>query len=722
MFNIFRKKINTKSIKTFEEAMDVSNFYIEQKKWDMAENLLSKLFLNEKQNYKKEIDNLDGSNESKKEILKENILKSFNVHIEKINNLKIKLSKDRNKYKFIPESIKKYSDAIKSIKTLTLLKEWDKAKKVIEEIKKSEKLALANLLDIIENNWNEVIVESEKRKQLNIFKKKEIQLNKLLEKNINLETKYYKKIEKEKFKIRFKKIKKEIDFFSKTWKNIEALNILKHFLKDNNSNEMIIKFYNIQKAKILKRLENNKKQEEEKIKQNTQLEALKLAWQTIVIKEDVKEDKADNFIVKIKNKFSFYKRIKEKIKNKKLLDEVTLLINQNEIVNKEIAVNKLANIHKWLVKELITNSMSWFDLYWKILWVNKISGDTFWLNESKDKYTLYLWDATGHWIKAWLIITLLTKIFNKYVKRKKLDELAFEINNWLKQNLQSRNFITGVLFEIEKNNKNVLNYVWMWHEPMLVFRKKTNVLEKIIPWGLAAWIRMIKDKSHIKIKTINLEDWDVVLTFSDGSIESKNNDWEFYGFENLKKSFLQACQSEVLSHRIYSRLIDDLIQFRWGSSFDDDTTFLLLKKDEKSEIQDYKSTFLQNVVKEEKISSKYKSRLIWKNQKEIKEEINKIKKEKQLNIIILWLKKLYQVWEFLKLKQECIRYIKEWWVHKNINFYLKKAIDNELQYKIDLKNKKILNRYNVLKELYKKQDYNTVINELEDIINKDGNI
>ena len=75
----------------------------------------------------------------------------------------------------------------------------------------------------------------------------------------------------------------------------------------------------------------------------------------------------------------------------------------------------------------------------------------------------------------------------------------------------------------------------------------------------------------------------------------------------------------------------------------------------------------------------------------------------------------------MQLKQEAIRYIKEWYIDKKINNYLKKALENENKYKIEQKNIKMQNKYNVLIWLYKKWDYDTVIKEVEDIILKDWN-
>jgi hypothetical protein len=115
-------------------------------------------------------------------------------------------------------------------------------------------------------------------------------------------------------------------------------------------------------------------------------------------------------------------------------------------------------------------------------------------------------------------------------------------------------------------------------------------------------------------------------------------------------------------------------------------------------------------------------RLEGKTKWELESEVQAIKKEKQTQHIIAMLKSLYMTGEFLKLKEEATRYIKEWFIHKDINFYLKKAIDNEESYRISQRNTKMENKYNVLAELMKKKDFNTVIQECNEIITKDWNV
>ena len=127
------------------------------------------------------------------------------------------------------------------------------------------------------------------------------------------------------------------------------------------------------------------------------------------------------------------------------------------------------------------------------------------------------------------------------------------------------------------------------------------------------------------------------------------------------------------------------------------------------------------VKEKENLKSDEIKRLEWERRENLSKKLEAIRREKETKRIISILWELYYSWEILQLKQEAIRYIKEWYIDKKINFYLRKAIENENNYRIEQKNQKMQNKYNVLLWLYKKWDYDTVIKELEYIIRKDWN-
>jgi len=629
------------------------------------------------------------------------------------------------KKKIDTSNVKGFNRALSTIKSFIFIEEWENSYNAIKEIKNKEKAAFEELITKISDS--DKIDLKEKGKQTTIYNDKINRLNKLEVITHKKEDEFNKKIEKKRFKIRFEQIKWEIKKLSKTNKNSQALNLLTNFLEEHKDKDIVIDFFNKEKKIIIKWIDKQRKKEENKIKHDAKLEAMKLMWETLNLEPEKIKNKENkkikvNFLSTIIERINFYKKIKLKLKKKHMLDEISLLIDENSKTKQDIASKKLANIHKWLIKEIWNDNMLGYDFFWKILWADKISWDAFWLNETKNKYVFFIWDATWHWIRAWFIITLLSKLFNDFVKKTSFSRLCLEVNNWLKQNLKNRNFITWIFFEIIKKEINKIRFVWMWHEPILIYKSKEGKVEKLIPGWLAAWIRIIKDEENIKVNDIILEDWDILITYSDWIVEAKNTEWNFYWIDSLKNIVEEICKTERDVWKIYKHIINNLSLFKWWTNFDDDATLLLIKRNSNKDIQEEDNEYLKELTLEKWLNIKQAKILSWKTKNEIEVELEKIQKEKELKNIIKSLDNLYYTWEILKLKQEAIRFIKKWYIDKKINKYLRKAIANETKYKINKKNQKIISKYNVLTELYKKWDFNTVIQETENIIAKDWNI
>jgi len=622
------------------------------------------------------------------------------------------------------ENIHTFTEAVKAIKSYIYLKEWDLAESAIQDIKQKEQAAFSELEYKIKNDYREL------QKQRRIFEKNMLTITALEKKYEVDKIKYDRRIVAERFKIRFKKIKQEVRKLTTSKNNNEALNLLNHFLEDNKDNSEVITYYAKEKKNILKSIQKNQSLDKKRISDNAELEAIRLAGLTLKDKNEqaqerkrLKEEKKQNwFIPQLIEKLKFHKRMKEKYDRKKLLDEVKILIEEESKAKLEIAEKKLENIHKGLIKEVEKKNMLWFDIFGKILWSDKISGDSIWFTETKNKYSFYIWDATGHWVRAGLIVSLLSKAFQEEAPKDDIVNLTYIVNNTLKENLQSKNFVTWIFFELDKKYKNAFNISGMWHEPLLIYRHKEKKIERVIAWGLAWGIRLIKKIEDIKPKTLELLDQDVVLTYSDGVLEAKDEDNKIYGIERLEKIFLQSSQATWDIREIYNDLIEDLKLYRGWSNFLDDTTILMFRRNSDKDLLNAWSDEIEKIKAKEWLSNKEVKRLEWKTKDQLEEELKEIKKDKQTLMIINTLKWLYYTGEFLKLKQEATRYIREWFIHKKINYYLKKAIDNEEEYKISQRNTKLENKYNVLLELFKKKDFNTVIQECNEIISKDWNI
>jgi serine phosphatase RsbU (regulator of sigma subunit) len=622
------------------------------------------------------------------------------------------------------ENVHTLKDALRAIKWYIYIQEWTKTESALKQIIEKEQEAFSELEYKIKDDFHEL------QKQRKIFEKNKNLISKLEKECEIKKIKYERKIEWERFKVRFNSIKKEIKKLWGLWKNNEALNLLTHFFEDNQQRTEVVTFYSKEKKKILRNIKKGQKKDRKKIQDNAELEAIKLAWLTLKDKRNKKQDledkknekKQNSFHSRIINKLNFHKWLREKHARKKLIDEVKILIEEEWKAKQEIAEKKLENIHKWLVKELEKTTMLGFDLYWKILGSDKISWDSFGFVETKNKYNFYIWDATGHGVRAWLIVSILSKTFQEQAQKDDIINLTYTVNNTLKENLQSKNFVTGIFFELDKNYKNVFNVSWMGHEPLLIYRSQTKTIERIIAWGLAWGIRLIKQVEDIKPKALELYHNDIVITYSDWVLEAKWETGKIYGLEKLEQIFLSSAQANTDIRAIYNDIIEDLKLYRWGTSFEDDTTMLMFRRNPLKDIMNADSEEIEKIKVKENLSRKDVRRLEWKTKWELEGELLEIKKEKQTQHIIVILKWLYMTWEFLKLKEEATRYIKEWFIHKDINFYLRKAIDNEEKYIISQRNTKMENKYNVLAELMKKKDFNTVIQECNEIIAKDWNV
>ena len=612
-----------------------------------------------------------------------------------------------------------FNNVLKVIEDFILFEEFNKASLAINEVIEKENESFKIYIEKVE--------EKNKKKELENFKKKLEKLYKLKEKNDKKKRKYEIKILQKRKKEEIKFVEKKVIELCWNGNFYEAISLLNNLLEKNINNLQTINFVNKQKKEINKNIEKYKQKKEKEIKKNAFMQAQELIWEiknNVIIQEKKLQNQNNlNFIQKLKNKLNFYWIFKKRLKDKRLLDEINLLLQTYNEKNDLIAKSKLTQVHSGISKEIYWEKINWFDLYWKIMWADKISGDSLWFHKTKNNNVFFIWDATWHWVRAWFIISQMTKKFHEIVWNEKLEKIVMEINNSLKQELKSWNFITSIFFNINKNSNNTLDFVWMWHQPIFVYRKATWKTEKIISGWLAAWIRIIKEIENVKKKSIIFEDGDILISYTDWIVEAKNEAWKIYWIDRIEKKLEEFAKNTKSSlEDIYKKFIDDLKNWTWWkANYNDDVTIILLKKDKNKDILD-KIDKVDEIIEKEWLDKKFKKKIIWKTMEEIKEEIEKLKKENALKGIIKNLDIIYKTWELPKLKQDCIRYIKEWYIHKKINYYLKKALDNENEFKIKQKEKKIQDKYNVLKELYKKWDYETVISECYNIISKDGNI
>ena len=156
------------------------------------------------------------------------------------------------------QDVKAFESAVNAINIYVALSDWKKAKMAAHEIIYKEKKSLENLIQ--NNNWDKKF----EKKNIAIFEKKEEKIKKLLAKIELLEKDYNDKLKIERFNVRIKSIKKEIDKLISQSKTNDALSLLNSFYKENENIDSVV-IYENNVISYLEELKSNNKVSSDKI-------------------------------------------------------------------------------------------------------------------------------------------------------------------------------------------------------------------------------------------------------------------------------------------------------------------------------------------------------------------------------------------------------------------------------------------------------------------------
>lgn len=212
----------------------------------------------------------------------------------------------------------------------------------------------------------------------------------------------------------------------------------------------------------------------------------------------------------------------------------------------------------------------------------EVGGDSFNFVTVKDKTYIYIGDVTGHGVGAALIMTMVSTLVSVFSELYgSAYEILVNVNKHIKNYVKKAMFMTMVMLCWDKNEKK-MTYVGAGHEHILVYRVNSGECEAILSGGVA--IGMVPDNSKaIKEQSLNLEDGDFVVLYSDGITEAKNATGEMFGLERLKSLIIEYApqySAEGVNYHIAKSLVD----FMQNHSQDDDITLIVIKLDKNSSI------------------------------------------------------------------------------------------------------------------------------------------
>jgi len=168
----------------------------------------------------------------------------------------------------------------------------------------------------------------------------------------------------------------------------------------------------------------------------------------------------------------------------------------------------------------------------------EVGGDNFDFINRKDNTFIYLGDVTGHGVPSALVMMMANTLLNTYAENyDNLYDIVVNTNRQLKPRIKSAMFMTMVMLKWDQTAEK-LSYLGAGHEYILVYRASKGVIEAIKTGGIA--LGMVPDNSKlVKEQPIELEKGDLVILYTDGITEAKNDAGEMYGLERFKESLIK---------------------------------------------------------------------------------------------------------------------------------------------------------------------------------------
>jgi len=185
------------------------------------------------------------------------------------------------------------------------------------------------------------------------------------------------------------------------------------------------------------------------------------------------------------------------------------------------------------------------------------------------KLTIVIGDATGHGVKAGIMVTAIKSLFSAYADELSLLDMFTRFNRGIKEmNLGALYMCFSALkikdYEMEYSNAGM--------PPMLIYRKDKKEVEtvslKAMPLGAFA-------DFPYKETSLSFSPGDTVLLLSDGFPELFSKKREMIDYPQVEKYFINV--AEQSPEEIINYLVQVVKDWREDDSLEDDVTFVVLK-------------------------------------------------------------------------------------------------------------------------------------------------
>jgi len=259
------------------------------------------------------------------------------------------------------------------------------------------------------------------------------------------------------------------------------------------------------------------------------------------------------------------------VENHRLLNQAIL----NERYQEELKIAQ--RVQKALLPTTLDHNSA-FDLCAYSNAADEVGGDYYDTYKlSDDRFVLIIGDVSGKGTSAAFHMSQMKGIFQSLIQLNlSPSEFFIKANAALGKCLERNHFITSSIFLIDTSDKTI-SHARAGHVPSLYFEAQTKKSDYLGIDGLGLGIlRNMQYEKHVEQKTFTYHSGDVLVLFTDGIVEAKNQKSQQFGFERMRT--LLEVYHELSPTEIQSKIIDSLHSFVGGDiKIDDDYSLVVAK-------------------------------------------------------------------------------------------------------------------------------------------------
>jgi serine phosphatase RsbU (regulator of sigma subunit) len=258
------------------------------------------------------------------------------------------------------------------------------------------------------------------------------------------------------------------------------------------------------------------------------------------------------------------------IENFRLLEEAL----QSERYKEELKIAK--TVQKSLLPQMLEQD-SHFEIAAFSESADEVGGDYYdTLRINAQETSLIIADVSGKGTTAAFHMSQMKGIFHSLAQSCiQPDEFMIRANRALVYCLERGSFISASFFLINTEERKV-RYARAGHCPVLYYKASQNKVEYFKDKGVA--LGMVRNNSYgnfIESYEFAYESGDIMVLYTDGITEAKNNKNDEYGYDRLSQALTEL--KDLQPKQIQEQLIKNLYEFSGTENINDDYTTMIVK-------------------------------------------------------------------------------------------------------------------------------------------------